>query len=724
MIKRNLLLFLISFYILKTFAQAPQSFQYQAVVRDAAGTALVNQPVNFQVSILSGSITGTVVYSETHTSSTNAYGIVTLNVGGGTPVTGTFSDVNWGSASHYIKVEADPTGGTTYLDMGTTQLLSVPYALYSENTGNIPTYNAGAGIDVTGTTITNTAPDQSVTITGNGATSVTGTYPNFTISSTDNNTTYSAGTGIDVTGATITNTSPDQTVTLTQGGATTVSGTYPNFTISSTDLNTGTPGGLNKTVQYNSNGIFAGDTAAMVWDASNKRMGVGLSNPTGRLVIKGSATAPANEPIFEIKNSLGQQIMGVYNDSIHFYISDIGSNRGGFAVSGRNNAKALTNDFLRINADSTRIYTSDTVKGFSVKNIGPITKTSYMKMTPDNYLIGHQTGNFLTTGKYNSFIGYQAGYSNTIGSNNYFYGYRSGYSNVDGYSNVFMGDSSGFANISGYWNTGIGYKSMKANTTGWNNTALGVYSMFKNTQGNYNTAIGLDALYSNTTGQSNVAIGYNALLVNNGGNNNTAVGTLAFQSGTFFNSTAIGYSANITANNQVVLGNSSVTSLYCQGAYAATSANAANMVVLNTGQILRSTSSKRYKMNIEDLKINTEDIYKLRPVSYISINDNKPYFGLVAEEVAEVIPELAEYAIEKQVVPNSHSDKLIPDAVKYPMLSVLLLNEVQKHQKKIIELNAEIEKLKNENSNMKSDYKLLKAEIEQLKSLLNSFMKK
>ena len=100
-------------------------------------------------------------------------------------------------------------------------------------------YTAGSGLNLSGTTFTNTAPDQTVSISGSGATTVSGTYPNFTVSSTDTNTdtntTYTAGSGLSLTGTTFANTAPDQTVSLTGSGATTISGTYPNFTISSTD---------------------------------------------------------------------------------------------------------------------------------------------------------------------------------------------------------------------------------------------------------------------------------------------------------------------------------------------------------------------------------------------------------------------------------------------------------------------------------------------------------
>ncbi len=118
-------------------AQTPQSFRYQAVARDNSGAVLANQNVSFQISILSGSVSGTEVYKETHTGkTTNAFGLVDLEIGKGTPVTGTFSAINWESNLYFVKVDMDPAGGSTYQVLSTSQLLSVPYALYSEKAGN------------------------------------------------------------------------------------------------------------------------------------------------------------------------------------------------------------------------------------------------------------------------------------------------------------------------------------------------------------------------------------------------------------------------------------------------------------------------------------------------------------------------------------------------------------------------------------------------------------
>ena len=113
-------------------AQTPQAFKYQAVARDGMGNVLGNKAVSFRISILQGSASGSAVYSETHSKTTNPFGLVDLEIGHGTPVSGSFTGINWGSDSYIIKVEMDPNGGSSYIILGTSQLLSVPYALLSK----------------------------------------------------------------------------------------------------------------------------------------------------------------------------------------------------------------------------------------------------------------------------------------------------------------------------------------------------------------------------------------------------------------------------------------------------------------------------------------------------------------------------------------------------------------------------------------------------------------
>lgn len=115
-------------------AQVPQAFEFQGVARDLSGNALPSQSIRLRLGVLAGSSSGTLEYQETHTTVTSPLGLFTVPMGNGTPVSGTFSGITWGSGPHFVKVELDPTGGTNYQFMGTTQLLSVPYALVAGRT--------------------------------------------------------------------------------------------------------------------------------------------------------------------------------------------------------------------------------------------------------------------------------------------------------------------------------------------------------------------------------------------------------------------------------------------------------------------------------------------------------------------------------------------------------------------------------------------------------------
>ncbi len=131
----NKLLYVFAIFVLQNVnSQAPQKMSYQAVLRNASNTLLTNTALGMKISVLQGTITGTVAYAETQTPTTNANGLVTIEIGTGTPVTNTFATINWANGPYFIKTETDPTGGINYNIFGTSQLLSVPYALFSANT--------------------------------------------------------------------------------------------------------------------------------------------------------------------------------------------------------------------------------------------------------------------------------------------------------------------------------------------------------------------------------------------------------------------------------------------------------------------------------------------------------------------------------------------------------------------------------------------------------------
>ena len=123
--------------VISGLAQSPEKMSYQAVVRDASDNLVTNQSVGMQISILQGSAGGTAVYVETQTPTTNTNGLVTIEIGSGTVVTGDFTTIDWTNGPYFIKTETDPTGGTTYTITGTSQLLSVPYALHAKTAESV-----------------------------------------------------------------------------------------------------------------------------------------------------------------------------------------------------------------------------------------------------------------------------------------------------------------------------------------------------------------------------------------------------------------------------------------------------------------------------------------------------------------------------------------------------------------------------------------------------------
>jgi hypothetical protein len=253
-------------------AQAPQGLNYQAIARNPQGQPYSGQTVAVQFSILNGSANGTVVYAESHSAQTNAFGLFNLVVGGGTPTQGTFSAINWGNGLKFLKVDID---GAL---QGTSQFLSVPYAInatYADHT-NI---QAGPGISVSGNTITNTSLNtdgQTLSVNGNNLAISGGN--SITLPST----TYTAGAGIGISGSTVSNTgdlSPTNEIqTLGISGNTlSISGTGGNsVTLPASQWTTS---GSN--IYYNAGKVLVGVNAPV------------NSNPTTLLQVGSSTTEAA-----------------------------------------------------------------------------------------------------------------------------------------------------------------------------------------------------------------------------------------------------------------------------------------------------------------------------------------------------------------------------------------------------------------------------------------------
>ena len=133
--KLTTILFVIfGLFIFNSYAQIPERMNYQAIIRDSENNLLVNQNVSIKLSILNESVDGIVLYSETHTIKTNTHGQVNLLIGDGNVISGEFTNINWGTGDKFLKIEFDESGGSTYIPIGVSQLVTVPYSYYSEKT--------------------------------------------------------------------------------------------------------------------------------------------------------------------------------------------------------------------------------------------------------------------------------------------------------------------------------------------------------------------------------------------------------------------------------------------------------------------------------------------------------------------------------------------------------------------------------------------------------------
>jgi uncharacterized protein (TIGR02145 family) len=130
----NVRIIIMVFFPIFAIAQAPQKINFQSVLRNTTGEVVSNSSVSLRISILRGTITGTSDYIETHAKTTDASGLISLQIGNGTVISGIFANIDWGGASHFIKLEADFSGGSNYVVLGTQELMSVPYALYASKT--------------------------------------------------------------------------------------------------------------------------------------------------------------------------------------------------------------------------------------------------------------------------------------------------------------------------------------------------------------------------------------------------------------------------------------------------------------------------------------------------------------------------------------------------------------------------------------------------------------
>jgi uncharacterized coiled-coil protein SlyX len=303
----------------------------------------------------------------------------------------------------------------------------------------------------------------------------------------------------------------------------------------------------------------------------------------------------------------------------------------------------------------------------------------------------------LTSGIHNTALAYQTLFSNTTGHDNMATGFQALFSNTTGNYDTANGSQALYKNTTGNDNTATGFRALYSNTTGFNNTANGYEALVFNTTGHDNIANGFKALYNNTAGFDNTANGSQALLHNTTGSSNIALGGEAgfsLTTGSF----------NIDIGNPGVAGEADTIRIGFQGTQSATfiagirgvttgHADAVPVVIDSLGQLGTVSSSRRFKKEIKPMDQTSQAILGLQPVTfqYKSDKTGRSQFGLIAEEVADVNPDLVVRDAEGEIY-----------SVRYEAVNAMLLNEFLKEHRKVEEQEGKVQEQETAITQLKS----------------------
>jgi hypothetical protein len=330
-----------------------------------------------------------------------------------------------------------------------------------------------------------------------------------------------------------------------------------------------------------------------------------------------------------------------------------------------------------------------------------------------------------SSGIYNTATGYGALQNSIIADHNTAYGAHALQSNTTGVQNTATGSFALTTNTTGFANTATGASALEFNTSGSSNTATGLLALFRNTTGFRNTATGSGALVTNTIGENNTATGSSAVASNTTGNKNTAVGGNAlFHNETGSRNIALGFNAGdrTSGDNNIDIGNRGIrdesntirigdsanqsrTFIAAIRDVTTDNADAIAVVIDSAGQLGTVSSSVRFKSEIKPMDQTSEVILGLRPVTFHYKSDSKgtPQFGLIAEEVAEVNPDL---------VVRDKSGEIY--TVRYEAVNAMLLNEFLKEHRTVQEQKETIAQLKHDFAHQQKQIEALTAGLQRV----------
>jgi hypothetical protein len=667
---------------LSTFAQGT-AFTYQGRLTDGANPANGSYDLTFALfSVSSGAGQVSVTLTKGTTAVSNGLFAVTLDFG-----------TNFPGADRWLEIGVRTNGGGAFTTLTPRQhLTATPYAIMASGASNLlgalpaTQLSAGtAGINISGS---------AASVTGGFAGDVTGTQNATVASKVGGVTSANVAAGANAANAATDADTPDTIVKRDSSG---------NISAASLTLdNTLTLPATTVTIYSGSNTLLHTD------GENNLAYGQGalynLFNGEGNTAIGFQALLNASSTFDNTAvgsfalwlNTTGDGNTAVGANALWFNTTGIGNTAVGEAALGDN-----TNGYENTAVGSSALeLNKDGAVNTATGNAALYSNTHGSDNTADGAyaLYGNVNGNA------NTAIGYQALLSNTNGGDNTAVGDNALYQNLSGHDNTAVGSQALYSNTNGYHNTAVGYYALYNNTTASGNTAVGEYALYQNTNF-YNTADGFLALYANQIGTNNIALGYKAGYNVTNGNNGIFIGNPGLP----------------TEGNDIRIGVPGLQNqAYIAGIYGVIDNSGLAVYVEPDGRLATAPSSARFKEDIHSMDDASDVLLSLRPVTFRYRPELVPkgamQFGLVAEEVGRVAPELVVRDGKNEIT-----------GVRYEAVNAMLLNEFLKQHRQVeeqnVELgnqNADLQELSRKIATQNSENEELKHRLEALEKIIRN----